>query len=71
MDIVVTNLHETGTGLAQQVADQQEPVSQISKIGVDMKFPSISKRPYHLWFLGEILVPAIAHVPLIYEWLKI
>ncbi|MDD3565164.1 MAG: hypothetical protein PHN90_05780 [Methanothrix sp.] len=71
MQVFIRNLHENASAVAQQLPRQKEPVPKIGKIGMNPQLPGVPEGLDHLGLLGEVLVFAVLHVPLVDEGLKI
>ena len=62
MDILISDLHEDGTRIDEQISGHSEAVAEISEVAVDAVAPSVAEGLYLFWFTGDVLDIAVLHV---------
>lgn len=62
VNILVTDLHEDGTALRQQITGNRESVSQIREVRMDAVAPCVSEGSHLLGFAGDVLGLAVSYI---------
>jgi hypothetical protein len=64
-------LHKDAAAFGKQFAGQQQPVTQVGKVGVDAQLPGVAKSPDLLRLGGEVVVLAVLDVALVDKGLEV
>ena len=54
MDVLVSDLHKNRAGIAQQVANGRQPISQVGQVGMNPILPRIPERLHLLRFPRDV-----------------
>ena len=62
MNVLITDLHEDGAGLGEQIACDGKAITQVGEVAVDAVAPGVPKRLHLLRLSGDVGGPAVLDV---------